>query len=91
MFFNRLVAVKDGGRKSLFSQDNLFALIFIVMVAMLAMVLNYDIFAYFTLGALVARLFEIIFEFKDNLLEKPFLNCMVMIGIPAQFLWTLYR
>lgn len=91
MFFNRLVAVKDGGRKSLFSQDNLFAFIFIVMVAVLAMVLNYKIFAYFTLGALVARLFEIIFEFKDNLLEKPFLNCMVMIGIPVQFLWTLYR
>lgn len=91
MFFNRLVAVKDGGRKSLFSQDNLFAFIFIVMVAVLAMVLNYKIFAYFTLGALVARLFEIIFEFKDNLLEKPFLNCMVMIGVPVQFLWTLYR
>lgn len=91
MLFKRLAAVKDGGRKVLFTQDNLFALIFIVMVVTLALVLNYKIFAYFTLGALVARLFEIIFEFKDNMLEKPFLNYMVLIGIPAQFLWLIYH
>lgn len=91
MFFNRLAAVKDGGRKSLFTQDNLLALIFIIMVVTLALALNYGIFAYFTLGALVVRLFEIIFEFKDNMLEKPFLNYMVLIGIPAQFLWLLYH
>lgn len=91
MFFKRLVAVKDGGRKTLFSQDNLLALIFIILVIVFSLVLNYKIFAYFTLGALVARLFEIIFEFKDNILEEPFLNYMVIIGIPAQFLWFIYH
>lgn len=91
MLFSRLTAVKDGGRRSLFSQDNLFALVLVVSIIIIALVLNYNIFAYFTLGVLVARLFEIIFEFKDNMLEKPFLNYMVLIGIPAQFLWLIYH
>lgn len=91
MSMKRLCAVKDGGRKQLFTQENLYALIFVVMVVTLALVINYGIFAYFTLGVLVVRLFEIIFEFKGDLLDKWFLNCVLMIGLPAQFLYTFYR
>lgn len=91
MSLRRLTAVKDGGRKSLFSQENLFALIFIVMIVTIALILNYGIFAYFTLGVLVVRIFEIIFELKDNMLDRPFLNYIVLVGLPVQFLWTLYR
>lgn len=91
MSLNRLVAVKDRGRKSLFSQDNLLAFIFVVMVVTIALILNYGIFAYFTLGVLVVRTFEIIFELKNNMLDKPFLNYIVLLGLPAQCLWALYR
>lgn len=91
MWFSRLCAVKDGGRKTLFTQDNLFALIFVILLVALALVLNYGIFAYFTLGAVVVRVFEVIFELKGNILDKPFLSVLIMIGVPSQFLWTLYR
>lgn len=91
MSLNRLVAVKDRGRKSFFSQDNLLAFIFVIMVVTIALILNYGVFAYFTLGALVVRIFEIIFELKNNMLDKPFLNYIVLLGLPAQCLWTLYR
>lgn len=91
MSMKRLCAVKDGGRKKLFSQENLYALIFVVMIVTLALIINYGIFAYFTLGMLVVRLFEIIFEFKGDLLDKWFLNYILMIGLPAQLLYSLYR
>ena len=91
MLWSRLAAVKDGGRKSLFTQDNLFALIFIVMIVTIALILNYGIFAYFTLGVLVVRIFEVIFELKSNMLDKLFLTYVLGVGLPAQCLWTLYH
>jgi hypothetical protein len=91
MSLKRLAAVKDGGRKTLFSQENLYAFIFLVMVVTIALILNYGVFAYFTLGVLVTRLFEVIFELKGNMLDKPFLMYVLGIGVPAQFLWTFYR
>lgn len=90
MLFNRLTAVKSGGRKSLFGQDNLFALLCIIMIVVFALLLNYKVFAYFTLGILVVRLFEVIFEIKGNLLDRPFLNYLVLFGLPLQFLYEYF-
>lgn len=91
MFIKKLTAVKDTGRKNLFSPDNLFALIFIIFVVAFALVLHYFIFAYFTLGVIVVRIGEIIFEMKHDLFDRPFFHYLVLVGIPAQYLWTTYR
>lgn len=90
MLFSRLTAVKSGGRKSLFGQDNIFAFAFIAMLVAFALLLSYKVFAYFTLGILVVRIFEVIFEMKGNLLDRPFLNYLILFGLPLQFLYEYF-
>lgn len=91
MGLKRLTAVKGLGRKNFFRHDNLIALIFITVVLGFALGLNYFIFTYFCLGLLIVRVFEIIFEMKQDLFDRPFLHYLVLIGIPIQLLWTKYH
>lgn len=91
MFLKKLTIVKGTGRKNIFSFDNIIALIFLTMVLVFALGMEYFIFTYFCLGILVVRVFEIIFEIKHNLFDRPLLHYFIMIGIPMQYLWTHYH
>lgn len=87
MNIKRLTAVRGEGRKKLFGFDNLLALIFIVIVIMSALAQGYYVFGYFSIGVIVGRIGEIIFEIKRDLFDKPFLHCILLLGIPAQLVW----
>jgi hypothetical protein len=91
MSFKRLTAVKGRGRRNIFSFDNTIALIFLIVVLGFAMGLNYFIFTYFCLGVLVVRVFEIIFEIKHNLFERPLIHYFILVGIPMQYIWSHYH
>lgn len=91
MSIKRLVAVKNGGRKQLLGVDNIMALCFIVIVICFAIKLGYGIFGWFTIGILIVRLAEVIFEMKEYLFDRPFFHYLIMVGIPAQALWSYYR
>lgn len=68
----------------MFGLDNLLALIFILIVLTFSLSLGFSIFAYFTMGLLVVRIGEIIFEMKEGLFDRPFFLYLLVIGIPLQ-------
>lgn len=91
MIIKKLVAAKDRGRKKFFGIDNLLATIFMIGVQTFALTQGYHIFAYFTMGLIVARIGEIIFEIKQNLFDRPFFHVLFILGIPAEYFWHLIK
>lgn len=89
MIIKRLAAAKGEGRKKFFGLDNLLATIFMIGVLSFALAQGYYIFAYFSMGLIVARTGEIIFEIKKDLFDRPFFHLLILLGVPAQYLWNL--
>lgn len=87
----RLIEAKGHGRRQFFSGDNIITLVFLVIVLIFATSLNFFVFTYFCLGLLVVRIFEIIFEMKQHLLDRPLLHYLVLVGIPLQYIWDRYH
>lgn len=90
MIIKKMVAAKGMGRKRMFTLDNILALIFVVIVLCYALINDLTIFAYFCMGMLVGRIFEIIFEIKEGIFDKPFLHYLLLVGMPAQWIWSHY-
>ncbi|QYN80138.1 hypothetical protein PQD71_gp188 [Kosakonia phage Kc263] len=89
MIIKRLAAAKGEGRKKFFGCDNLLATIFMIGVLSFALAQGYYIFAYFSMGLIVARTGEIIFEIKKDLFDRPFIHVLILIGVPGQYIWNL--
>lgn len=90
MILKKMVAAKDAGRKRMFKMDNILALTFIVIVLCYSLMHDLKVFAYFCMGLVVGRIFEIIFELKEGIFDKPFLHYLVIVAIPVQYLWYHY-
>lgn len=90
MIIKKLTAAKDRGRRKFFDVDNLLATLFMIGVQTFALSQGYHIFAYFSMGLIVARIGEIIFEIKQNLFDRPFFHLLFIIGIPAEYIWGLF-
>lgn len=88
MILKRITTAKGEGRKQLVNLDNVLAIVFMIIVLTYALCIDYYVFAYFTMGLIVGRVGEIIFEVKHNLFDKPFLHCLVLLGIPVQMVWN---
>lgn len=91
MNYKKMVAAKGSGRKLLFTLDSLLPIIFIVIVLTFSLRYDFMIFAYFSMGLVVTRVGEIIFEMKQDLFEKPFFHFLLLIGIPIQIAWDYFR
>lgn len=89
MIIKRLAAAKSDGRKLLLKTETLFPLIFMFIVVTYALSHGYRMFAVFSMGLIVARIGEIIFEIKRSLFDKPFFHCLLLIGIPLQYGWNV--
>ncbi|AEV89685.1 hypothetical protein OBP_248 [Pseudomonas phage OBP] len=89
MNMKKIAAAKSGGRKLLLKSDTLFPLIFMLIVVTYALSHGYRMFAVFSMGLIVARIGEIIFEIKSSLFDKPFFHCLLLIGIPLQYGWNV--
>lgn len=87
MNFKKLTEAKARGRKKLFQSDNLFGFMFMFVALSYALLHGYMVFAYFSMGLVVARIGEIIFEMKHNLFDKPFFHCLLFVGVPMQILY----
>lgn len=90
MILKKFAVAKGDGRKQLFDLDNLFCLLFILVVLTYALVHGRIVFAYFSMGLIVARIGEIIFEIKHNLFERPLLIYLLLVGIPIQILVDIF-
>lgn len=90
MIIKKIVAAKGKGRKRLVDVNNIMAFIFIIIVLCYALASGLKFFAWFCLGLVVGRIFEIIFEIKEGLFDKPFLHYLILIAIPIQWLWCHY-
>lgn len=90
MILKRIVAAKGAGRKVIFSMDNLLAIAFIVIVLTFSLHNDFMLFAYFSMGLVVARVGEIIFEMKRDLFDKPFFHFLILVGIPLQVVWDYF-
>ncbi len=91
MIVKRLAAAKGHGRKKFFSSDNLLALIFMIVVLSCALAQGYYMFAYISMGIIVGRVGQIIFELKCDLFDKPFFHFILFIAIPAEILWNTFK
>uniref|UniRef100_A0AAU8KZS8 Uncharacterized protein n=1 Tax=Pantoea phage Survivor TaxID=3232176 RepID=A0AAU8KZS8_9CAUD len=91
MILKRLATAKSAGRKQFFHEDNLLALIFIIIALTFSLANGQYMFAYFCMGLVVVRVGEIIFETKRNMLDKPFLHYLLGIGIPLQVAWNVFK
>lgn len=89
MNMKKIAAAKGEGRKVLFNFETLLPLLFLLIVLSYAFALGFRLFAVFAMGVIVARIGEIIFEVKSNLFEKPFFHCLLLIGIPLQYIWNV--
>lgn len=87
MDFKKLAVAKARGRRQLFQSDNVFGFLFMFITLTYALFHGYMVFAYFSMGLIVARIGEIIFEMKYNLFDKPFFHCLLIIGIPMQIVY----
>lgn len=88
MIMKKIASAKSGGRKLLMKSDTLLPLFFMFIVVTYALSHGYRMFAVFSMGLIVARIGEIIFEIKSSIFEKPFFHCLLLIGIPLQFGWN---
>lgn len=78
------------GRKRILKSNNIVSSLFMLWALILFFNNGYEGFAYFGLGLLVTRIWQIIVEMKNNIFDKPFLHYLLLIGIPIQYLWDKY-